>query len=292
LYISAHAQVTPFKKSVLDSLSANEFNGSLSYGLSLARDGVSSLYSNVDLGLMYSTKRSNYEIIGSSSFNKLDSISGSNRVFIMGRGSLFSHTVNGDRVIEKNIYPEPFVLFSYDGNRGIKSRWQFGVNGVYAFRSGRILRLRLGAGLLYEMEEWQMIRKDQLSEIPDLPEEEQRYLFDTVGIRSNGVLFRNNIRANLYSNLMCAFTPNVNLNVFFNVQMPFVPPYRNLPPDERFPVVTKRYPRITTDMLFTVNVWKKLNLITNFSLQYDEGQIPLYVQNLVYSLSQGFELSF
>lgn len=285
-------QATPFKKSVLDSLKANDFNGSIAYAFNLGQDGTSTFTTNADLGMMYSTRRSNYEITGSSYFNRFESTSTANRLYVIARFSLFSHDIVNGKLKENRIYPEPFSMYVFDANRGINYRWQWGVNGVYVFKPKRFFRIKAGLGILYEMENWQMIMQENLYQLDTIPVAEKRYLLDTVGINTKGQLFRNNVRINLYTNFMVAFGNNLNLSAYVGMQVPFVPPYHNLPADPRFPVVTKRYPRITIDTHLTYHIWKVLNLVTDFTLQYDKGQIPLYVPNFVYALTQGLDLDF
>jgi hypothetical protein len=289
---SCLAQATPFKKSVLDSISANEFNGSFSYSVNLGQDGTSTLTTNAQAGLLYSTKRNNYEFKASSYFDRFGKTSTSNRLFAMARCSLFSHDFNGEKIKEEKLYAEPFTMFVFDHNRAIDYRWQWGVNGVYALKPTKVIRIKVGAGLLYEAEKWQMIKKENLYLIDSLSDDEKNYLFNDVGINQQGELYRNNIRLNLYANFICAFAKNMNLGAYIGIQEPFVPPYHDLPPASVFPVVTKRYPRLTVDTHLVFAVWKMLNLITDFTLQYDKGQIPLYVPNLVYTLTQGFQIDF
>ncbi len=286
------AQVTPFENSLLDSLSANEFNGSLSYGANLGQDGTSTLTTSANAAVMYSTAKSNYQLIGSNYFNRLDAMSTSNWLTSIAIASLFSHNIQGKTIKENKFYPEPFFYYCYDANRGINYRMQLGFNGVYAFRPTKIIRMKMGVGVLYEKENWQIIQEQNLNQLDSISQEEKDYLLDTVGINSKGQLFRDNFRLNLYANFICTFGKNVNLNAFVNVQEPFIPPYHNLPPDPRFPIVTKRYPRITTNMHLAVTILKSFSLVTDFTLQYDKGQIPLYVPNFVYSLTQGLGFDF
>ena len=287
------AQVTPFEKSVLDSLTADEFNCSIAWGLNLGQDGTSTFVTNSDVGLMYSTKRSNYQILESSNFSRYESFNTVNRFLVMGIASLYSHDIESDTILtEKKIYPEPFSLFTYDANRGLNARWQIGVDAVYAFKPSRILRLNMGIGLLYEMENWQMVQHDSVYKIASLPQFVQNYLFNTIGMDKQGKLYINNWRANLFANFMCRFGANVNLNAFLDIQIPFKPPYKNLPQIPQFPVVTKLYPRTTVDLQLTIKIWKKLSMLTSFAMQNDKGQVPLYVPNFVYSLTQGLQFEF
>ena len=285
-------QVTPFKKSVLDSLQANQFNVSIAFALNASQDGSSSLTTGSDFGMMYSTRRSSYQIAQSSYFNRLDGYAGSNRFAAMLSGSVFSHDTLGTRLVEKAWYPEPFIFYSYDANRGLNYRIQAGVNAVHAFKPTQIIRIKMGAGLLYEKENWQMIKAEQVPYMDTFPIATQRYIFDTVGVTKDGHLIRDNIRANIYANFICTFAKNINLNAFIDVQMPFVPPYHDIPQKEVFPVVTKLYPRITINAQLTFSIWKKLAFITGFGLQSDKGQIPLYVPDFTYNLNEGLQLSF
>ena len=85
------AQVTPFKKSVLDSLKANEFNGSFSYALNLGQDGTSTFTTNTDVGILYSNRRSDYELVGNGYRNRFEANSISNRLFVLAKVAMFSH---------------------------------------------------------------------------------------------------------------------------------------------------------------------------------------------------------
>ncbi len=285
-------QVTPFKKSVLDSLTPNQFNLSIAFALNASQDGSNSLTSGTDLGMMYSTRKSSYQITQSSYYNRLEGYSGSNRFAAMLSGAIFSHDTVSTRIVEKAWYPEPFIFYSYDANRGINYRIQAGINAVHAFKPTQIIRIKMGAGILYEKENWQMIKVDQLPYMDTFPIATQKYIYDTVGVTKDGRLIRDNVRANIYANFICSFAKNINLNAFVDVQMPFVPPYHDIPQKSVFPVVTKLYPRITINAQLSFTIWKKLAFITGFGLQSDKGQIPLYVPDFVYNLNEGLQLSF
>jgi len=287
---SGYGQVTPFQKSVMDSIEANSFNASIALGFNASHDATSSLTTSADVGLMYSTERSNFQLVQSSYFNRYERFSTDNRFIAMATASLFSHDSVGNKLIENKVYPEPFVLYSSDIMRALNWRWQFGVNTVYAFKPTRILRIKTGVGLLYEMENWQMVKHELVPYLDTLPDTIQKYLFETIGISKDGKLRRNNIRANAYANMMCAFTKNINLNAFIDIQMPFVPPYKDLPQIDEFPVVTKLYPRISFAMDFMVNIFGSLSFITHFAFQFDKGQIPLYAPNFMYNVSEGLQL--
>ena len=285
-----YGQVTPFKKSVMDSVHANEFNVSLAFTFNSGNNGTKTLTTGTEIGLLYARERSKYQLAQSSYFNQIDKFSTDNRFAAMVTASLFDHDSVGSKVVENRIYPEPFGLFSYDANRGLNWRWQLGGNIVYAFKPTKIFRIKIGAGLLYEMENWQMIKHNQLDYIDTLSEEDQQYIFETVGITREGKYLTHNIRANVYSNLMFAFTKTINLNAFFDIQMPFIPPFKGLPQLDVFPLVTKRYPRFTTDINLTFKIWEKVSFITSFTCQYDKGNLPTYAPAFIYAFSEGLQV--
>ncbi len=287
---SGYAQVTPFKKSVMDSVHANEFSTSIGFTLNAGQSTTKTLTIGSDIGLMYATERSNFQLFESSYFNKIEKYSTDNRFAVMVTASLFDHdSVNG-KIVENRVYPEPFALFSHDADRGLNWRYQVGGNMIYAFKPTKIFRIKIGAGLLYEMENWQMIKHDQLEDIDTLSDEDQQYIFETIGITREGKFFADNIRANIYSNLMCAFTKTINLNAFLDIQMPIIPPYKGLPQLDVFPLVNKLYPRITVDANLTFKIWDKVSFITNFACQYDKGKLPTYAPNFYYVFSQGLQI--
>ena len=288
----AEGQVTPFRKSVLDSLKANEFNLSIAFAFNASQDGISSAEGSTDLGMMYSTSRSSYEVLQSSYYSLLGGVTTFNRFAAIFKGTIFSHTIVDGYVKEKKVYPEPFVMFSEDANRALNYRWQFGLNGVYAFKPTKVIRMRMGAGLLYEKENWQMIGAGLLPYIDTFPDAVKHYIFDTIGVANNGELPRDNFRTNLYANFLCSFTNNISLNTFFDVQMPFKPPYHGLPVEDVFPVDTKLRPRILINMQLSINILRKLNVITEFLMLEDKGQIPVYVPDFAYNLSEGIQFEF
>src|SRR5580765_1486515 len=82
----AEGQVTPFRKSVLDSLKANEFNLSIALAFNASQDGISSAAAATDLGLMYSTSRSSFELLQSSYYSLLGGVTTFNRFAAILKG--------------------------------------------------------------------------------------------------------------------------------------------------------------------------------------------------------------
>lgn len=286
------AQGMPFKKSVMDSIKARDFKFRVTFGMNLSQDGGSSFSTNSNIGLLYVTKKNDFHLDASRYIDRYNKYSSANRFFVMGYVGLGSHVAEQNSVQQRAVYPEPFALYSFDANRGINARVQLGTNLAIGFKPTRNFRAKAGAGLFVERQNWQMIKHDKMIEVLEMPEEIQKLIFDTVGISQSGTLTKNNMYLNLYTNLAATWNQRLNLNGFVAIQQPFFPPYKGLPQIPQFPTVTRRYPRITTDLQVSFQVWRKIYMITQFYLQYDKGQLPLYVPNFVYSLSEGFEINF
>jgi hypothetical protein len=94
--------MTPFMKSVLDSLHANQFNASISLAFATSQDGISSLVAYSDAALMYSNRRSNYSISENNSRSLYDGLSTSNHLYVLASGDVFSHDIKDSQLVEKN----------------------------------------------------------------------------------------------------------------------------------------------------------------------------------------------
>jgi hypothetical protein len=171
-------------------------------------------------------------------------------------------------------------------------RAQLGLNAAINMRSNEQLKLKAGVGGFAEFQEWQLVQPDQVKYLDTLPERLQRLVYDTIGVSRSGTWARNNYFLNLYANFSSNIGHSLFINGFLCVQAPMMPPYGNLPQIPDFPAVTKRYPRITVIAQISYQIWKKLGLVTAIYCQYDKGQVPLYLTNVMYSISQGLELNF
>ncbi len=76
----------------------------------------------------------------------------------------------------------------------------------------------------------------------------------------------------------------------FNFQMPFSPPYKIAPPSDQFPLITKRYPRLTLDINLTFKIGEKTSFISNLSCQCDKGNLPAYPPEFIYSSLEGLKI--
>lgn len=270
----------------------NELKWNLSFAFNLSRSESQSMTTYSDGALLYYSKRNDLHVEMSHYRDRYDQYSTANRFYFMYYMGIGSHDVKDGRLKEHKFYPEPFYLHSFDANRGIHARDQLGINAALNLNPTKFWRQKAGAGFFAERTNWQLIKHEKLAGIDTLPEEVQRLIFDTIGISHEGRWARNNVFFNLYSNFTIVPVKNLNINGYLAVQIPFQSPYGNLPQIPAFPTVTRRYARLTTNVQLTFYVWKKIALLTNFNLQYDKGQVPRYVPNVVYSLTQGLQLGF
>ena len=286
------AQAPPFKKSVLDSMKVNDLRWNISFAFNLSRSESQSLTSYSDAGLLYYSKRNDYHFEMSHYRDRYNRFSTANRFYVLYYMGIFSHDRVNARLKEHLVYPEPFFLHSFDANRGIHMRDQLGLNLAVNLKPTKIWRQKAGTGLFLERTDWQLIKPENLVYLDTMPDNIKRLVYDTIGITRSGTWARNNIFFNIYSNFSLAPVKNVNINGYLSLQVPFKAPYGNLPQIPDFPTVTRRYARITTNIQLTYNVWRKISILSNFTLQYDKGQVPIRVPNLVYSWTQGLQVGF
>lgn len=285
-----NGQITQFRKEMLDSLTPGKLYGVGTLTFSLNKNNESNFFMISDAGLMYASKQHTYEYLGSLNYNTTNTISGSNRFYSMVRAGLWrqNRKENQNHVI----YPEPFFFFQWDESRGLSQRWQYGINAVYASRNVLSkINWNTGLGLLYEREDWRVISRDWYPQFDTLPQPVKDMIKRVFKIDDRGHLQRANLRMNIYANIFVGLN-NIDLNLFAGMQLPFVPPYNNLPDIPSYIYPTKRFPRITIDAALQVKISKITSLVTRFYLQADKGQLTSYVPSLVYTISQGASVRF
>lgn len=153
------AQVTLFKKSVLDSLQNKRLYGVGGLSFLYNKDSETELFALADASFLYTTGPHTLEWLSSLNYNSNNSISSTNRFYSMIRAGLFrnNHVNNSNLLKKKRIFAEPFVFFQWDEKRGISQRWQTGINAVYAFRSDSgNFKWNVGAGVFFEQEDWRV----------------------------------------------------------------------------------------------------------------------------------------
>lgn len=286
------SQPDMFRKSVTDSLKNKDFKFNAGLTFNFNYDGNTSLFSNTRAALLYVRSRNDFHVETRYFRDIQDGRSSLNSFYAMAFAGLNSHRFESGRIMERRIFPEPFALFNKDPNRGIMARTQLGLNAAINLRSKEMLRLKAGVGGFAEFQVWQLVQPDQLKYLDTLPERLQRLVFDTIGVSRSGTWARNNCFLNVYANFSSRIGQSFFMNGFFCVQAPMLAPYGNLPQIPDFPTVTKRYPRITAIAQISYQIWKKLGLVTAIYCQYDKGQVPVYLTNVMFSISQGLELNF
>lgn len=288
------AQVTLFKKSVLDSLKNNQLYGVGGLSFLYSKDSETELFALADASFLYASGAHTFEWLSSLNYNSNNSVSSTNRFHSMFRAGLFrnNHLNNSTLLKKKRLFAEPFLFFQWDEKRGISQRWQSGINAVYAFRSDSgNFKWNVGAGVLFEQEDWRVFSREKQLAFDTLPPILKQLIQQILSLDSRGYLLRNNWRMNFYSNLWYE-SRAISLNLFFGVQQPFKAPFEGLPDIPFYPYPKKKFPRITADLSFSYKISRFLSLITRYYMQYDKGQLTQFVPDYVFSFSQGIAVSF
>jgi hypothetical protein len=289
------AQVTQFKKSVLDSLEQNRVYGVGGLSFLLNQDSKAELFALADASFLYATRKHTLEWLSSLNYNSTDQISSTNRFYSMIRAGLFRnvHDSANQRLLKKKrLFAEPFMFFQWDENRGIAQRWQTGINAVYALRSNQgNFKWNIGAGLVYEWEIWRVFSREKQQIFDTLPGPIKDFIQQVLGIDSRGRLFRDNWRMNFYSNLFYDKNP-FSVNLFLGLQQPFKAPFQGLPDIPFYPYPKKKFPRVTAEISLTYKISRYMSLLTRYYMQVDKGQLTQFVPDFVYSFSQGIAVAF
>ncbi|MFN7821527.1 MAG: hypothetical protein ACK5PO_01015, partial [Bacteroidota bacterium] len=215
-YQPLNAQVTLFKKSVLDSLQERRLYGVGGLSFLYNNDGQAELFALADASFLYATKKHTFEWLSSLNYNSTDQVASTNRFHSMLRAGLFrnNHEANSNLLKKKRLFAEPFVFFQWDEKRGISQRWQTGLNAVYAFRSDSgNLTWNLGAGVVYEQEDWRVFSREKQLIFDTLPPAFKELVRTILGLDTRGHLIRDNWRMNFYSNLWFEHR-SLSLNLF------------------------------------------------------------------------------
>jgi hypothetical protein len=288
-------QVSQFKKSVLDSLQTNKLYGVGGLSFLLNQDSKAELFALADASFLYATNKHTYEWLSSLYYNSTDQISSSNRFYSMLRTGPFRnvHDANNPLLLKKKrVFAEPFVFFQWDENRGIAQRWQFGLNGVYAFRSeSSRVKWNIGGGLVYEKEDWRVFSREKQQAFDTLPPAFKQLIQQILGIDNRGHLFRDNWRMNFYSNWFYENKP-FSVNLFVGLQQPFRAPFEGLPDIPFYPYPKKKFPRVTAEISLTYKLSRYMSLLSRYYMQVDKGQLTQFVPDFVYSFSQGIAVAF
>ena len=293
-YQALNAQVTLFKKSVLDSLQERRLYGVGGLSFLYNNDGQEELFALTDASFLYATKKHTFEWLSSLNYNSTDEIASTNRFHSMLRAGLFRNNREdqSNRLKKKRFFAEPFIFFQWDENRGISQRWQTGTNAVYAFRSDSgNLKWNLGAGVVYEHEDWRVFSREKQLIFDTLPPAFKELIRTILGLDTRGHLLRDNWRMNFYSNLWYEHQ-SLSLNLVLGLQLPFRTPFEGLPDIPFYPYPKKNFPRITADLSFSYRISRYISLITRYYMQLDKGQLTQFVPDYVYTFTQGISVAF
>jgi hypothetical protein len=273
--------------------------GSASFGLNFNQDNERSLFFLLDGSGIHTSFKHSYEGIFSSFFNGIEKNSNATRNHALMRVNLWKFKpgirINTNRNEKKYVgtheerrfNPELFFFYQNDENRGIRTRNQIGINGVYNFKGKKWLRFNAGLGILAEREKWRLFENEHIDYFNNLPPDIQQRIKAYFGMDNNFNVPRDNLRANLFLNAFLQPGNIFSLNFYGALQPPFKPPYRSLPPSSIFLDLNKRYPRYTIEAVMAFKISKKFSLNTRLYMQHDRGQIAPFAPDEIWNVSQG-----
>jgi hypothetical protein len=301
LVSGVNAQLLNVKKDDLDSMRPSSRVGSASFGLNFNQDNEKSLFFLLDGSGIRTSFKHSYEGIFSSFFNGIEKNSNARRNHALMRVNLWkfkpgirrnpTSTGSEKKYVgiheERRFNPELFFFFQNDENRGIRTRNQIGINGVYNFKGKKWLRFNAGLGILAEREKWRLFENEHIDYFNNLDPDIQQKIKDYFGMDNNFNVPRDNLRANLFLNAFLQPGNVFSLNFYGALQPPFKPPYRSLPPSSIFLDLNKRYPRYTIEAVMAFKISKKFSLNTRLYMQHDRGQIAPFAPDEIWNVSQG-----
>lgn len=302
LSFESNGQLLNVKKDDLDSMRPGSRVGNAALGLNYNQDNEQSLFFMLDgSGIRTSVKHS-YEGIFSSFFKGFEKASTANRNHALLRVNFWKYKPgimrnpsanagNEKKYVavhqEKNFNPELFMFYQHDENRGIRTRNQIGINGVYNFQGKKWMRFNTGLGLLAEREKWRLFENEFIDYFNNLDPIIQDRIREYYQMDNNFNVPRNNLRANIFLNAFLQPGDIFSLNFYGALQPPFQPPYQSLPPVSIFPDLNKRYPRYTIEAVLAFKITKRFSLNTRMYMQHDKGQIAPFAPDEIWNLSQG-----
>ena len=289
------AQLTAFKKSRIDTAKANHLLGTGFFAVTFNRADENHLFFQTDLNLLQPTSEHVFDMVMSSYFNGLEKFAADNRIYVMFRQNYWRHHLQHDSLKTKRFHWETSQFFQYDEARGLLHRFQLGTNVVYipAFtQTNKDLFINTSMGVVYEWDYWRLLDRKFLPDLDSLPDDVLQELERLLGFDDKGNVPRNNLRLNASANLIAAISKKMSINVYANLQLPFLKPFRDLPQLAVYPDVTKNYLRSTVEALWRYNVSKALAISLRFYLQHDKAQISPNTPDVVYTISPGLSVSF
>lgn len=289
--ISAQSIVN--EKEYYDSLKLKELKGRAGLGLNINNDGLSKTFLLADANISYADQKNLFEISNSLYYNSDGVDRGSNRFRSYLRAALFRHKFENKKLVkEHNFFPEINIISTYDESRGLNYRFS-GAGGItYSLHDQKSYRIKLGTGLMYELESWRVIKRESLPSLDSLPQSVLDFVREKFGIDSKGNIVKNNVRWNNYLQLVINFGKGIDVTAMGLVQIPFRVPYENTNNIPNFPEGNKKYPRLTIDITANFKISKHLTFATKYFIQKDKGQISPFAKELISNFSQGLNYTF
>ena len=285
--IPGTTQVITFYKDGLDTLKKHQFTGNLYLGFYFSQDALQYLYLSSTAAGLYVDSRNTYEISGVITFKGLEKRSTSNNGYAIFRTNLWRHRFIDDRIKTNRINAEPFVMYQFDENRGIYSRWQAGLYAVPTILMKKKVQLTAGIGMLCQFDLYDLLPPDYVDWWS--PDEMKKiyHAINQLDSDSSGFATRFGPRAALYLSMVASFGENVDLNVLFSCQQPFSSVFQGTPLYSVSNDYQVPYPCITAESLLNFKLLQWLSLNIRYYMQHDRNQLTYYLPYYVYSITMG-----
>jgi hypothetical protein len=276
------AQLRNFRKTTLDSLQSKIIKGTASLSISYTKDSDKNLIIYSDVSLLYPDSQHLYSFGSNLRYNSFytGSASSNNRFYASVNVHLFNHTLlENNHLKEKVIAPELFSFYQYDENQGLKQRIQLGANAAIKLVRSKNFRINTGVGFFYEFQRWRMLTDEDIETIQTLPDSFLEYIKDLYEMDNKFNVIRKNVRAQVYLSSHAILNKKLDFDFMFSYQQPFKPPFRGLPEDGPFPVITRLYPRYTFECVLSYKFSKKFSAQGRVYLQHDKGHVSPFASN-------------
>jgi len=285
------AQVMTFYKEGLDTLKKHQFAGNLYLGFYFSQDALQYLYLSSTASGLYVDAHHSYELSGVITFKGMEKRSTSNNGYAIGRVNLWRHRFVDNIITPNRLYAQPFVMFQFDENRGIYSRWQSGIYAVPNLLMKKRIQLFAGIGLLYQFDRYDLLPPDYV-DWWDSTEMKQIYRnISQLDPDSTGFADRSGPRAALYLGMIASFG-KIDLNLNISCQQPFTSSFKGTPLYDISEDYRTPYPCITAEAILNIGLLRWLSLNIRYYMQHDRNQLTFYLPYYMYSITTGLTFSF
>lgn len=290
---NCYAQAIGLSKSLFDSLKTERLYLNASAGIGVEKVEISVIKIGADFNQLYYSKQHAFETIGIFRYNALDRNPYNNQGFGMFRAKLFNHTLNDKKQMKLNdIYPEPFIFYQFDQERGLEKRLQLGISAAYNIIAGSNFKMNMGVGILREWENWRVLSEEFYPGYDTLTDQDKSTIRTLTGIDEKGEYQYAAMKANLYIHISTYPTKNTSLHCYVKCQQPLNSAFSPVQVSSFFVDYKEFRPRFLMDLQFKISITRYTEFFTRYILMHDRGQLASFVPYYTYSFNQGFSFNF